>query len=337
MVNINPWGTNSSSGESRFGRRVNLGPADNLTAGVTGNILILTSTGALGVSGLTGATGLQNTQGETGAALQGVTGSQGITGITVQGVTGFEGNTGIFGITGIIQQGATGIVGFFGITGLVAAGGTGISGFTGLFGITGTASLTGITGIQGETGSILQGSQGLAGNTGFYGPTGLVGQTGITQSGSTGLAGVTFIQGVTGLFPYQNLDTQQQGSGVTGLYLIPGNTLSVDEQQIEFFAWGSTASGANTTINLVFDGYTVFSQDVNVAGGATFFLRGWIIRVSSSIEEITVECVFNQQVVCAVQRFPAVVSLTAAQNLVVYLSSAGAGHVVNGLIVNLAR
>lgn len=336
MVNINPWGTNSSTGESRFGRRVNLGPSDNLTAGVTGNILILTSTGAFGVSGLTGATGLQHIQGATGAALTGLTGLQGVTGFASQGLTGLLGSTGLFGATGIIKQGSTGIAGFDGITGFAAVGGTGISGFTGLFGTTGVATLTGGTGIQGVTGSSLQGSQGLPGTTGFFGPTGLIGQTGITQQGATGIAGVTFIQGVTGLFPYQNLDVQQQGSGVTGLYLIPANTLSVDEQQIEFFAWGLTASGANTTINVVFDGYTVFSQDVNVAGGATFFLRGWIIRVAATIEEITVECIFNQQVVCAVQRFPAVVSLAASQNLVVYLSSAGAGHVVNGLIVNRA-
>jgi len=336
MVNINPWGTNVSSGDSRFGRRVNLGPADNLTAGATGNILILTSTGALGVSGLTGTTGLQANQGVTGAALQGQTGIHGITGFSPVGVTGLQGDTGLIGHTGISQQGATGIWGVEGITGSAFDGPTGVGGLTGIAGLVGATGLPGDTGIQGLTGAQALGATGLAGPTGLLGATGSIGTTGISASGVTGLGGATGVTvGVTGLFSYQNLDVQQ-GSGVTGLYPMPGNTLGVNNQQLEFYAWGSTASGVATTIDVVFGAFTIFSQTVNVTGGAVFFLRGWIIRVSSTVQQAVLECIFNQDTVCTVQRFPATVDLTIAQNLVVFVSSAGVGHAVNAFVVNRA-
>lgn len=334
MADINPWGVNQSIGNARLGQRQNLGPTDDLVNGPTGMIVILTSTGASGFTGLFGATGLTGTQGVTGASFQGATGHQGNTGFSPSGVTGLQGATGLIGATGIAQQGATGVRGTEGITGLIFPGTTGIAGLTGTQGVQGATGLHGQTGIQGPTGLALQGVTGLQGNTGLLGGTGLAGATGVSQQGTTGVAGASGIQGVTGLFNYNNLNTQQQGAGVTGLYSVPGNTLSANEQQLEFTAWGLTAVALTTSINVVFDGFTIFN--VSVGANRTFLLRGWIIRVSSTIEELTVECIFDNETVCAVQRFPGTIDLTSPQNLVVYLESASTGHVLNGFIVNRA-
>lgn len=88
MANVNPQGTDLSTGKNRL---VKVG--DTLTDDQGNPLLIQGATGA----GIQGATGIQGTTG-----LIGTTGIQGI-----QGVTGFIGSTGILGETGI--AGSTGL------------------------------------------------------------------------------------------------------------------------------------------------------------------------------------------------------------------------------------
>lgn len=339
MADINITGINVSA----TGQEIVLGPVDIITNGATGSNLILSNTGLGGFTGLRGQTGLQSvSQGATGVSPQGVTGLRGITGFSPFGETGLQGATGFLGQTGVAKQGETGIFGDFGVTGVSIVGDTGIQGFTGVVGTTGLTGtgggtgLMGATGIQGVTGVGLQGVTGLRGDTGILGATGFIGVTGVAAQGATGIQGVTGSLGVTGLFTYQNLNTVQQTVGVTGLYTIQANTLNTNEQQIEFWAWGLTASGSNTTIDVLFGPYTVLTRTINVTGGATFMIKGYIIRVSATVQEATVESIFNNSVSCSVQRFPTTLDLADNQDLIVSLSSAGSGHVLNGFITNRA-
>lgn len=339
MADVNIYGISVST----TGQEIPLGPVDIITNGATGSNLILSNTGLGGFTGLRGHTGLQSaSQGATGVSPQGVTGLRGITGFSPFGETGLQGATGFIGQTGIAKQGETGIFGHFGVTGVSIVGDTGIQGFTGVVGttgLTGTGGGTGLqgeTGIQGVTGAGLQGATGFRGATGILGATGFIGVTGVAGQGATGFQGVTGTLGVTGLFTYQNLDTVQQTVGVTGLYTIQANTLSADEQQIEFWAWGITANASDTIVSVFFGPYSILERTINVSGGATFMIKGYIIRVSSTVQEATLESIFNNSVSCSVQRFPTTLDLTDPQNLIVSLSSAGAGHVLNGFITNRA-
>lgn len=334
MANLIPSGVNTTSG-----RDANLAAADNLvtTADSGGsNTITLSATGAVGIAGLQGATGLQSgTQGTTGIELQGATGLQGLTGvISLPGLTGLVGETGIQGFTGVTSQGTTGLRGVSGLAGINRGhtGTAGLTGFIGLRGLTGVG--LGETGITGETGVEVSGVTGLQGATGvLIGDTGLLGVTGIAQQGVTGIQGLTGLQGVTGLFGYQPLDIQRQTSGVTGFYTVTANTLATNENQIEFWAWGSTANGVSTTITVSFGELAIFSDDTTIAGGTTFQLRGSILRVSSSIQEVTIWVTYNESAGCNVSRFPTTSDLTAANNVIVSVASAGTGHVLNGLVV----
>jgi hypothetical protein len=277
-------GYDTASGQKKF-----VAPGDVLTKS---DGSLLAGTGIVGATGIRGITGLQGISGETG--LIGITGVVGITGVNISGITGLVGITGIApqGITGL--QGTTGIEGLTGLVGLTGAiltrGDTGIQGHTGLIGLTGV-SLQGVTGLQGDTG-LVGGATGLQGVTGFS-PTGLApqGSTGVLQ-GITGTIGITGIspRGIAG--PPQTLSAQTQTSGASLSYAIPANTLTTNEQYLEFIVWGTGSNvgvNAPTTITVTLGVTTIlntiFAQD---GTNGAFLVRGIILRTGASAEEIIV-------------------------------------------------
>jgi len=242
-------------------------------------------TGIRGLTGLHGLTGLRGNQGNTG--IIGNTGIQGITGITIVGYTGFQGLTGLVGITGV--------VGVIGSTGVVPPGMSGlrtadrITGPTGVIGITGNIGITGAAG-RGVTGS--QGASGIVGPTGIRGITGispagagLQGDTGITL-GATGLVGISGIRGPDGIITMESLSSTIQNTGNSASYILPGNTLDTNEQQLDILIWGSSASnGQNTILTLTFGGSTLLSHTFAGVFGAAFWLKTKIVRITSGSQE----------------------------------------------------
>jgi len=323
-------GYDLSTGQKKF-----VSPADNV---LRSNGSFLSGTGITGATGLGGSTGLQGTQGSTG--LTGSTGLQGITGFSVigstgnQGITGFspQGETGLQGATGII-----GITGFVGVTGISQRGATGVQGTTGFIGITGIAP-AGPDGLQGETGLLDGTATGVQGITGIA-PAGLSpqGATGVVQ-GATGVQGNTGIapRGVAG--PAQTLSAQTQASGTSFSYSIPANTLTVNEQYVEFIVWGTCATGGfqtPTTLTVTFGSTTILTTTMqqDAATGA-FLARGIILRTGASAEEIIVGQVNSSDSDNMwVDRTSATENLGNALTLQVSVSSSGTGHAVRALVV----
>lgn len=313
------------------GQRKLFQPGDLL---VRTNGAILAATGVQGITGFGGITGLLGSQGQTGVpgitGIQGITGFAQVAGITgLEGITGFvfQGDTGLTGSTGII-----GLTGFIGITGIGAVGHTGILGETGLRGITGI-SPTGHTGLQGATG--------LLGETGIQGVTGF-GPAGSSPSGATGsLQGATGISGITGVIvrgdagSAHTLSAETQSSGSTMIYSITANTLNVDEQYLEFLTWGTTAAdGQPTEITIIFGTTTIFSSTLARQGGANFVVRGLLMRVTTTSEEIIVHGVNSGSTNNIVtQRTVGAENLATALNLIVSLTSNGSGSAVRTLVV----
>jgi hypothetical protein len=326
MANLNPGGIHTQTGQDRP-----LGPSDALLAG---NVLV-GSTGAQGRTGIFGSTGLSNTvQGETGISLQGLTGLQGVTGLRgVTGLAGSQGFTGLQGLTGISQIGFTGLQGATGIPGVTGIiGDQGITGFQGIAGGIGGTGLIGATGIQGTTGLSLSGVTGLQGATGLLGDTGLQGATGVGILGNTGLSGVTGLIGATGFLDLLSLNVFQQGSGATGIYYVPPNTLNTDLQQLEYIVSARSATDGATTILIVeFGGFNLLTDVLTVGGGATAAIRGYIIRTSTFQQEASVNAVYSDSTGNTAWSSPTA-DLTATQLLAASVSSSGAGHVIFALV-----
>lgn len=327
MADLIPHGPNTVSG-----RDIQLGATDSLSDPT--NSLLAGGTGLFGVSGLMGATGLTNPlQGVTGIAFQGNTGIIGQTGVIgLTGVDGLQASTGLRGITGLGSVGVTGIAGATGVQGMTGLHGlqgmTGVLGITGFFGVTG---LFGETGLFGFTGVSVIGITGLVGSTGLQGNTGIVGATGIPMSGVS-VQGITGIQGVTGLLELVTLDVQRQTTGVTLLYSLPANSLSVDGQHLEVYASGLSATdGTLTTLVLQLGGYQVFAGNIAFAGGADISLYGNIIRVGTSLQESSIQVIYEDGS-GTVQWQSITADLTLAQNLIASLTSAGTGHILYSLV-----
>jgi hypothetical protein len=327
MANINPRGPTTTTGKNTI-----LGPTDGLTdpynsfvgggTGMSGN-QVMGDTGLEGITGLIGA----SLPGNTG--ITGVTGIEGFTGISSsQGVTGFSGVTGLGSIGASGFSGATGISGPTGLQG--SRGSTGIGGLTGVFG--GATGFQGITGLIGNTGISLVGVTGLTGNTGLLGVTGLIGATGIPMNGVTGLQGITGIQGATGLLDMLTLDVQRQTTGVTLAYVLPADSLGVDNQHLEIIASGLSATdGSSTTIILELGGYPLFNGSISFAGGSDISLEGILIRVGRSLQESSIQVTYEDGS-GTMQWNSITADLTLSQNLIASLTSAGTGHILYSLV-----
>jgi hypothetical protein len=328
MANINPRGPTTSTGKN-----TPLGPTDGLADSF--GSFIGTGTGMAGVPGLMGRTGIVSSiQGITGAALQGNTGIIGQTGI--QGLTGpivLQGLTGLSGITGLGNSGATGLLGATGIAGATGLQGSqGTTGFQGITGFFGDTGLQGVTGLIGATGFAPRGFTGITGSTGLLGDTGLVGATGIPMLGVTGLQGGTGIQGSTGLLDLITLDVQVT-SGVTLLYVVPANTMAVDNQYLEIFISGLSATdGSLTTLILELGGYNLFNGNITFGGGADISLHGILIRLGTSIQESSIQVIYEDGS-GTIQWNSITADLTTTQNLIASLTSAGTGHTLYSIVV----
>jgi len=328
MANVTPFGVNENSGRGNILR--------NGEFLVFQTLQLLGTTGLPGFTGIQGPTGLQNvTQGNTGIGLTGSTGLQGVTGTSPLGETGLDGWTGFMGETGVSVRGATGLLGptgIQGVTGLIGSQGfTGLSGYTGLQGETGLLGITGITGVTGIAISVFTG---IRGDTGLLGATGLQGHTGVGVLGVTGFQGNTGLWGQTGMLDLLTVDVQRQLAGVTLLYVIPANTFNASGQQLEITSWGLSATdGSVTTITVTYEGNTIFTDTVAFAGGADILIEGYIL-FWGAIEHFTTIKGYYEEGTGTTSYVPSILlTPSLSQNLFVTLSSAGAGHVLYGLIV----
>jgi hypothetical protein len=235
----------------------------NVTLGISGNNIIITSTGGLtsGVSLLNGLTGdLTLVAGSNvGITLSGKN-------ITISSIGGV-GSTGPTGPAG--PQGNTGATGQQGNTGATGAGSTapGPAGPQGNTGATGNQGNTGATG----AGSTAPGPAGPQGNTGATGNQGNTGATG--NNGPTGLAGDIYKStGTAGI----TLASLIAGSGVT---LTVPSGLAYSKVQTVLVAAGLCQSFIGTVNN--YSGVTL-SLIINTITG-TAYSNSWDVNLNGAV------------------------------------------------------
>lgn len=105
-----------------------------------------------------------------------------------------------------------------------------------------------------------------------------------------------FVTGTgTGTFKGSGLQNSQNGSVGTDAvitekdlytYTLPANSLAVNGQTIELYAWGTTAANTNTkTVRLYFGGVVVMSNDVTGSpNNVNWYLYAKIARTGSATE-----------------------------------------------------
>lgn len=328
MANLIPGGIIFSTGQDKICQQ-----GDALVA--TDGNPIQALTGVPGFTGIYGITGIQNPLvGLTGFGFRGQTGIQGETGIDGDvGTTGIQGLVGPAGLTGLSLIGETGIQGTTGPQG--TTGIIGNDGSIGLQGVTGVIGLTGVfaTGFRGITGVAVQGATGVQGVTGLTGVTGSLGLTGLGLLGETGVQGNTGISGITGINDINSIFNDTQLSGFTMIYPLDANFLGTNSQALEFKTTLTTATdGSPTNIIVQFGGTTVFTDSVEQNGGAFGYLEGIILRQAASTQYICVSIVYSNGR-CQVSRAVTSANLAVVQEVIVTVSSSGAGQLINNIIV----
>lgn len=324
MTDLTPRGISKSG--SYEGQNVFLGDKD-IPVDTAGNeIAFATPQGSTGVSGFTGLT----------STLQGLTGP------SFFGATGIRGITGPFGPTGVAgPQGITGLIGFrgngFGNTGLT--GDTGIRSATGITGDTGIRGLIGPDGVTGFSSSNDNpGATGIAGNsygaTGIAGATGFEGNiqgfTGLTSLGAQGLQGFTGLRGVTGLSGTAHVDAQT-GAADTISTFVPANTLTRNNDQLDFAGIAFTADDADpTTLTLTLGSTTLLSKTFGLLSDVCR-VSGTIIRTGDTAQIVGLQILFDSGATYATTA-TASEDLTTDLTLSLVASSNGDGNAVAELV-----
>jgi hypothetical protein len=118
----------------------------------------------------------------------------------------------------------------------------------------------------------------------------------------------TFLQGIYkacrfniplklgGILNINTTSVSNIGAGIDDLitYTMPANTMRYDGDYLEIEAWGVFAANANNkTVTLNFGGQIIYTTAANIANSGTWSLKGKIIRISPTSQEILVEMLSN--------------------------------------------
>ena len=96
--------------------------------------------------------------------------------------------------------------------------------------------------------------------------------------------------GITGVpaavVPDAETESVTVGTGLSQTRAIPGGTLAVNNERLEFEAWGRTGGG-NGDISVTFGGQTIYPI-LNTTDSSDWFVTGTIIRTGATSQEIFV-------------------------------------------------
>jgi len=307
------------------GQNVFLGRNDVAVDTAGNEIAFATPQGGTGILGITGLT--HSLQGLTGASFFGATGLRGLTGPF--GATGVRGAAGLTGFVGSLGQGF-GITGLQGDTGIQAA--TGITGDTGIRGMVGAQGLTGIMSATDDPGAtgIATNTFGITGIDGITGPEVPQGVTGLSNIGAIGLQGLTGLIGTTGLAGTAHIDTQT-GTANTLATTIPANTLTRNNDQLDFSGIAFTADDANpTTFTLSLGSTTIINRLFGLLSDVCR-ISGTIIRIADTSQLIGVQMLFDSGATYAITASTSE-DLTTDLTLTLTAASDGDGNGVTQLI-----
>lgn len=137
------------------------------------------------------------------------------------------------------------------------------------------------------------------------------GFTGVNSFDSTAHDAVNHA-GLTGVDGQTAGTTGPQATSDDITYLIPGNTLAVDNESLEFTIWGrNTSGGSGDTITVTFGATTILSLTVH-SSFDEFVIRGTIFRTGAATQVIIASGLAEQTSAQVVTRTAASETLSGA-------------------------
>jgi len=139
--------------------------------------------------------------------------------------------------------------------------------------------------------------------------------------------------GLTGIPAAADGETESvtTGAGASINRVVPGGTLAVDGESMEFEVWGTTASDGSV-VTVDFAGGTILTL-TGISTTAPFWIRGVLVRTGATTAEFVVNS--NQIQTGTGNQFVSVGgrAWTWANALTLLVSATGSGPVLRGLVI----
>jgi len=139
--------------------------------------------------------------------------------------------------------------------------------------------------------------------------------------------------GLTGIPEAADGETESvtTGAGVSISRVVPGGTLAVDGESLEFEVWGVGATDAST-VTVAFAGGTILTLTGNFSS-ASFWIRGVLVRTGATTAEFVVTSNQEQNGTEAQVVSTGGPSWTWANALTLLISATGTSPVLRGLVI----